>query len=36
MIVLLIDGVIECRIEEGFIERLDIIKLIWKYMYLFF
>jgi len=34
MIVLLTDGVTECRIEEGFIERLDIIKLIRKYMHL--
>ena len=34
MIVLLTDGVTECRTEEGFIERLDIIKLIRKYMHL--
>ncbi|GMG71722.1 PP2C family protein-serine/threonine phosphatase [Bacillus megaterium] len=34
MIVLLTDGVTECRTEEGFIERLDIIKLIQKYMHL--
>jgi len=34
MIILLKDGVTECRTEEGFIERLDIIKLIRKYMHL--
>ena len=34
MIVLLTDGVTECRTEEGFIERLDITKLIRKYMHL--
>ncbi|MDC7724065.1 PP2C family protein-serine/threonine phosphatase [Priestia megaterium] len=34
MIILLTDGVTECRTEEGFIERLDIIKLIRKYMHL--
>ncbi|TYR78362.1 PP2C family protein-serine/threonine phosphatase [Priestia megaterium] len=34
MIVLLTDGVTECRTEEGFIERSDIIKLIRKYMHL--
>lgn len=34
MIILLTDGVTECRTEEGFLERLDIIKLIRKYMHL--
>ncbi|MFC3882467.1 PP2C family protein-serine/threonine phosphatase [Bacillus songklensis] len=34
MIVLLTDGVTECRVDEEFIERTDIIKLIRKYMHL--
>ncbi|MCM3006667.1 PP2C family protein-serine/threonine phosphatase [Priestia koreensis] len=34
MIILLTDGVTECRNEEGFIEREDIIELIRKYMHL--
>ncbi|MDQ0247795.1 sigma-B regulation protein RsbU (phosphoserine phosphatase) [Bacillus fengqiuensis] len=34
MIVLLTDGVTECRVDEEFIEREDIIKIIRKYMHL--
>jgi phosphoserine phosphatase RsbU/P len=34
MIVLLTDGVTECRVDEEFIEREDIIKIMRKYMHL--
>ncbi|HWO97903.1 MAG TPA: PP2C family protein-serine/threonine phosphatase [Bacillus sp. (in: firmicutes)] len=34
MIILLTDGVTECRVDEEFIEREDIIKIIRKYMHL--
>lgn len=34
MIILLTDGVTECRMDEEFIEREDIIKIIRKYMHL--